>query len=639
MSSPTDEAAEISAQILRAIQHQLADVLHDQLLAAGTLVKPTLHLEGVIHEGWEGAADARPVSRRIHLGSIDIAAIRAASATPQTPASTTTAAETPGNNGGTLALSRPQRARRPPPRDYLSDPEPASKRCRKETGGLRLSRPSNHLSPTNAGAANPGRLDDIDEMTDQPAPVRQIEPETKKFPQRKKVAPKVRPLQPSTLDRLIIGIWEQIHGSISFDPQIIDQWKEPRAQKSIDSVSAASHMELYPARGKSTSFNRMNVLCRKVTTASRCCRSLEVIVQAYWIQCFEARVHALCEANPHQSVTKCRKAALMEACHDFGWSEKDLRNKMAIWRGYHEIKEAAGWVALVFAGMGIYRFCKYRISFDKEAMQRLATLRSRFEVAADTLQPQWRQLLSFIGESSERTFHGHPHDWVVEENGMPVPLASTYSHWDPNFSYEHIDFSILDVEAWNHTDPRELSSDKPQQYFTCASCRELQSDDPAVNSCRCFPSLYGGPRNPCPVQVFRTLNGRNNGLVACCIKPFERGTAIGEFVGLVTRGLHNMDVMQGETNGKAYQIWQGRQGNYTRFVNHSCHPNSQFEKFTWLGVQRIILVSKGIGAGQEITVDYSGKYWTNLDKECLCGESCCRYRNRGHGRVDTKSHD
>lgn len=167
--------------------------------------------------------------------------------------------------------------------------------------------------------------------------------------------------------------------------------------------------------------------------------------------------------------------------------------------------------------MGIYRFCKYRISFDKEAMQRLATLRPRFEVAADTLQPQWRQLLSFIGESSERTFHGHPHDWVVADNRMPVPLAHTYLQWDPHFTYEHIDSSILDVDAWGLADPRELSSDKPQQSFTCDSCRELQADDPAVNCCRCFPNLYGGPRNPCPVQVFRTPNGRNNGLVACCV--------------------------------------------------------------------------------------------------------------------------
>jgi len=66
-------------------------------------------------------------------------------------------------------------------------------------------------------------------------------------------------------------------------------------------------------------------------------------------------------------------------------------------------------------------------------------------------------------------------------------------------------------------------------------------------------------------------------------------------------------------------------GNYTRFINHSCAPNSQFQKFTWLGTERILLVSKGIDAGEEITVDYSHEYWEGLDKKCLCGEACCRY--------------
>jgi len=123
-----------------------------------------------------------------------------------------------------------------------------------------------------------------------------------------------------------------------------------------------------------------------------------------------------------------------------------------------------------------------------------------------------------------------------------------------------------------------------------------------------------------------------------------------------------MDVMVGQTDRASYQIWQGRQGNHTRFVNHSCQPNSQYERFVWLGTQRIVLVSKGIEAGEEITVDYSDTYWKvrirfceyclflhfdydethehaattlandnacqNLDKECLCGQPKCRYRNR-----------
>lgn len=66
MSSPGDEAHEISAHIIRSIQQQLASLLHEQLLASDGLVKPTLKIEGVIHEGWEGA-DKHQVPRRINL--------------------------------------------------------------------------------------------------------------------------------------------------------------------------------------------------------------------------------------------------------------------------------------------------------------------------------------------------------------------------------------------------------------------------------------------------------------------------------------------------------------------------------------------------------------------------------------------
>lgn len=108
-------------------------------------------------------------------------------------------------------------------------------------------------------------------------------------------------------------------------------------------------------------------------------------------------------------------------------------------------------------------------------------------------------------------------------------------------------------------------------------------------------------------------------------QSFERGAGIGEFIGLITSGISDLDVMQGSTEQASYQIYQGSQGNYTRFVNHSCTPNSQFERFTWLGIQRIILVSKGIESETEITVDYSDDYWCHLDKKCLCGAQSCRY--------------
>lgn len=318
----------------------------------------------------------------------------------------------------------------------------------------------------------------------------------------------------------------------------------------------------------------------------------------------------------------------------------------AVWRGYSEIKEAAGWVALVFAGMGLYRFCKYRLGFTEQNMKTLRSMRQRFEVAADTIHPKWRQMLSVIGEHSEPVYTGHPHDWVVSRDHDPIPLASTYLQWYPNFSFEHLEESIIDDTKWYQTDPREMLMTAPNtdRQFTCDRCGKVQSDS-AGNQCYCFSDLFGSSRRRyCPVQVFRTNNGRNNGLLACCVsfidshvgcecllikfQPFQRGAGIGEFVGLITSGISDLDVMQASTDTASYQIYQGTMGNYTRFVNHSCTPNSQFEKFTWLGIQRIVLVSRGIDAGCEITVDYSDEYWKHLRKICLCGAPHCRYSDR-----------
>ncbi|CBY00615.1 hypothetical protein IAQ61_011526 [Plenodomus lingam] len=466
---------------------------------------------------------------------------------------------------------------------------------------------------------------------------RQMQVNSGNHPKRKKAVSDKFVFQPSTLDKLVIGIWEQVHGSIDLDPKTLFEQVQvvpsggdsgmihgPSANRMAMETSGTA------ASTSNHSFSQTNVFCRKVTQASRVCRSVEMIVQARWTELFEDHVHYRSSLMPELSTTKHRKAVFMEACEDFGWSEKELRNKMAIWRGYKEVKDAAGWAALVFAGMGIYRFCKYRVGFDKDAMRRLRNLRNRLEVAADTLHPQWRQLLTIVGESSTLRYPGHPHEWVVFEDGSePAPLSQTYQIQDPYFNFEHIEESIIDGHVWGCEDPRwtpQISSvAKVPGGYVCALCKESQSDDPKVNACFCFPSLFGSvQRKPPPVQVYRTLEGKNNGIVA--LTSFERGNAIGELVGLITKGVRHVDVMDSSTPLANYQIWQGQVGNFTRFINHSCKANAQTTTFTWLDTQRIVLVSKGIEAGSEITLDYGDKYWAGLDKTCLCGESCCRYR-------------
>lgn len=471
---------------------------------------------------------------------------------------------------------------------------------------------------------------------------RQMEVAASNFPKRAKTQVMVSSaLEQPSLSKFVSVLWEQIHGSIVLEPQLLE------GQALLNSVSDGStsqngsnyntnHEALAFAQttissttassgGIEESFSYSNVVCRKVTQASRTCRSVEVIVQARWIEDFDKYVECLATNSPTMSRTKCRKSTLMKACCDFGWSEKELRNKMAVWRSYKEIKDAAGWAALVFSGMGLYRLCKYRIGLNEKGFDALKRLKPRIEVAADTLHPQWRQLLAFVGEDTRRVFTGHPHDWAVNLGGSdPVPLRSTYVESDPFFTFEHLKESIVDRQAWDGEDPRyvpPVSVTAP--VANCRACGQEQSDDAMQNQCYCFPSLFGCSRQPAMVQVFRTLDGRNNGVLA--LTDVKRGVAIGEFIGFVTKDVEDVDVMKDSTGVRSYQVWQGRQGNFSRFINHSCNPNAQFQHFVWLSTQRIILVSKGIEAGREITVNYSGSYWAGLNKRCLCGETCCRY--------------
>ncbi|KAK0321896.1 hypothetical protein LTR91_012640 [Friedmanniomyces endolithicus] len=444
---------------------------------------------------------------------------------------------------------------------------------------------------------------------------------------RTELTPQHQIMQRSTLEKFLAGIWQSIYSGIKLDPtEIIEQWQAIESSGQPRLLTTERDSAFRRPSAAQTSFERMNVLTRKVSQASRTCRSLEVIVQAHWVQCFDDRVAELTLSLPRE---KAKKQTIVEACMGFSWSEKELRNKMGVWRGYHDIALSGGWAALVFAGMGLYRFCKYRSSFTAGTFDTLKARKHRFEVAADTLHPRWRHLLGIIGRPTERKYTGHPHDWVVAGPGdEALPLPKTYHQWDKDFSYTHLDEANIDADFWGASDPRTVSSPSSDGAYTCDTCGEHQSDDPTANYCSCFPNLYGSVKAvPAPVQIFRTPNGKNNGLIACC--TVESGAAIGEFIGQITSGLADLDVMVGQTDSTTYQIWQGRQGNHTRFINHSCRPNSEYERFVWLGTQRIVLVSRGVRAEEEITVDYSDVYWRDLDKVCLCGHSQCRYNKRG----------
>lgn len=154
-------------------------------------------------------------------------------------------------------------------------------------------------------------------------------------------------------------------------------------------------------------------------------------------------------------------------------------------------------------------------------------------------------------------------------------LASTYRHLENQFTYQFIDDYFLDRKIFGTNDPRYNPDVDPN---VCQFCEERQQDDIQINRCSCFPTLFGAPKKPAPVQIFHTTDGKNNGVIARCVRhgqcsdsseisltgcqDYERGSGIAEFVGVITDGVEGVDVMAGGSKGRCYQIFQGEMGKY-----------------------------------------------------------------------------
>lgn len=81
------------------------------------------------------------------------------------------------------------------------------------------------------------------------------------------------------------------------------------------------------------------------------------------------------------------------------------------------------------------------------------------------------------------------------------------------------------------------------------------------------------------------------------------------------------------TLGKNRVIDAGRRGNLSRFINHSCEPNCESQKWTVNGHTRIgIFAIKDIAPGTELTFNYNLDSRGNEKIPCACGsENCSGY--------------
>nr|CAH7738465.1 unnamed protein product [Callosobruchus chinensis] len=136
-----------------------------------------------------------------------------------------------------------------------------------------------------------------------------------------------------------------------------------------------------------------------------------------------------------------------------------------------------------------------------------------------------------------------------------------------------------------------------------------------------------------PVEVFNT-DKKGLGLRAAANIPF--GEFILEYVGEVlnTDEFDKRAEVYSQDKNIHYYFMALRadaiidatmKGNISRFINHSCDPNAETQKWTVNGELRIGFFStRTILAGEEITFDYRFQRYGKEAQKCYCGAAICR---------------
>ncbi|KAF2368332.1 WW domain [Trinorchestia longiramus] len=136
-----------------------------------------------------------------------------------------------------------------------------------------------------------------------------------------------------------------------------------------------------------------------------------------------------------------------------------------------------------------------------------------------------------------------------------------------------------------------------------------------------------------PVEVF---NAEEKGCGVRATSVISPGTFIMEYVGEVfdQREFRRRRKDYGK-DGTAHFYFMAlrvdqfidatKKGNISRFVNHSCDPNAETQKWTVNGELRIgFFATKFIAVGEEINFDYRMERYGREPQKCYCGTAVCR---------------
>ncbi|PIA52930.1 hypothetical protein AQUCO_01000651v1 [Aquilegia coerulea] len=156
-------------------------------------------------------------------------------------------------------------------------------------------------------------------------------------------------------------------------------------------------------------------------------------------------------------------------------------------------------------------------------------------------------------------------------------------------------------------------------------------------SCRCGSSCLNKPFHQRPMKKMKLVKTEKCGEGLVADEDIKIGEFVIEYVGEVIDDKTCEERLwkmkhRGETNFYLCEINRDMvidatyKGNKSRYINHSCWPNTEMQKWRIEGETRIgIFATRDIRKGEHLTYDYQFVQF-GADQDCHCGALGCRQK-------------
>ncbi|TQD71813.1 hypothetical protein C1H46_042646 [Malus baccata] len=256
-----------------------------------------------------------------------------------------------------------------------------------------------------------------------------------------------------------------------------------------------------------------------------------------------------------------------------------------------------------------------------------------------------------MNKNSERSHIGNVFNKLLKQIGNPVDfeLPDWFNKWKP-MPYTFIKRNIYHTKRIKRRleDDGIFCSCNPSLESSSVCGRDCHCGmllSSCSSACKCGSSCLNKPFQHRPVKKMKLVKTEKCGSGIVADEDIKQGEFVIEYVGEVIddktceQRLWNMK-HRGETNFYLCEINRDMvidatyKGNKSRYINHSCCPNTEMQKWIIDGETRIgIFATRDIKMGEHLTYDYQFVQF-GADQDCHCGAIGCR---RKLGVKPTKS--